>query len=147
VRQRLVVALTVIAPLGIATKFYRGPGEGWVGAHAGGVLYVVFWSLLILALRPRLSPWVVGGAVLTVTSALEVAQLWHPRPLEAVRATFVGHALLGSTFAWSDFPHYAAGLLLAVWIARAAGHRSRSVSRTSARCGRPHPPSSPGTPR
>jgi hypothetical protein len=42
VRFRLFVILVVLAPLGVATKFYVGPAEGWVRAHAGGLLYVVF---------------------------------------------------------------------------------------------------------
>jgi len=79
---------------------------------------VVFWCLLALALRPELSPWLVGGAVFLLTSLLEVLQLWHPPLLEAVRATFLGRALIGSGFEWSDLPHYAAGALVAAGIAR-----------------------------
>jgi hypothetical protein len=35
-----------------------------------------------------------------------------------VRASFLGHALIGSSFAWSDFPYYAAGALAAAAGAR-----------------------------
>ncbi len=37
--------------------------------------------------------------------------LWHPAPLEALRATFLGAALLGSNFFWSDLPIYPVGCL------------------------------------
>ncbi len=117
-RFRIFLVLAVLVPLGIATKLYSGPGEVWIRTHAGGVLYVVFWSLLVLGVRPQLSPWVAGGSVLAVTSVLEFSQLWHPPFLETVRSTFIGHALIGSTFAWSDFPHYVLGMLLAVYVAR-----------------------------
>lgn len=124
-RRRLLSALAVLLPIGIATKVYTGPGEVWVRTNVGGVVYVVFWSLLVLFLWPRLSPWVAGAVVVAMTAALEFLQLWHPPLLETIRATSFGHALIGSTFAWSDFPHYLAGMLLAVGVASAYG-RGRS---------------------
>lgn len=127
-RLRLLLILAIVVPLGFATKLYTGPARAWVHGHAGGFLYVIFWCLLALAIRPRLSPWVVGAAVLLVTSVLEFLQLWHPPLLQAVRSNFLGHAFLGSTFAWSDFPYYGAGALVAVGIARIC-RRSRSPSR------------------
>jgi hypothetical protein len=117
VRLRLLLVLAVVVPLGLATKFYAGPAETWVNSHAGGFLYVVFWCLFALAIWPRLSPWTVAGVVLLFTSMLEFLQLWHPPLLQAIRSTFPGHALIGSSFSWRDFPHYGAGALVAVGIA------------------------------
>jgi hypothetical protein len=112
VRRRLTLLLAVVTPLGFASKLYAGPGQQWVRYHAGGVVYEVFWILLVLLVRPRLSPWRVAGAVLLVTCALELLQLWNPPVLAAVRASFLGHALIGSSFSWWDFPHYLLGCLL-----------------------------------
>jgi len=111
-RLRSLGVLAVVTPLGFYTKFYAGPGSTWVADNAGGFLYVVFWIAAVLALFPHLSGRAVAAAVAIATCALEFAQLWHPPVLEAVRATFLGHALLGSTFAWSDFPYYFAGALV-----------------------------------
>ena len=97
----------------------RGPGAEWVRSSSGGILYVMFWMFLVMTIWPRLSPWRVALAVLLVTSVLEVLQLWHPPLLTAVRNTFVGHALLGSTFSWWDFPHYLLGCVLGVALAGA----------------------------
>ncbi len=69
----------------------------------------MFWIAAVLALRPRWPPWRVAAAVLAVTCLLEVLQLWQPPLLQQVRGTFAGRALLGTTFVWWDFPHYAAG--------------------------------------
>lgn len=124
-RRRLLPILAAAVPLGIGSKLYAGPGEAWVRGHAGGVLYVVFWCLLVLWIRPQLPPWRVGAAVLAATVAVEISQLWHPPFLEAVRSTSVGHALIGSTFGCWDLPHYAAGMLLAVAIARWAARPGR----------------------
>jgi hypothetical protein len=64
-------------------------------------------------------------AVFAVTCALEVLQLWHPAPLEAVRGTFLGRTLLGTTFVWWDFPHYALGCALGAWSGRRLGPARR----------------------
>ena len=121
-RLRLLVALLVVTPLGFGTKFYAGPGASWMRHHAGGVVYEIFWILLVLWVWPRLSPLRVASGVFVVTCALEILQLWHPAPLEWVRGAFLGRALIGSTFSAGDFPHYVAGsalgFVLARWLAR-----------------------------
>jgi hypothetical protein len=117
-RGRCLAVLAVVTPLGLLTKVYSGPGSSWASSQAGGVLYVVFWVFLALALAPGLSQRSVALAVAATTSALEFLQLWHPPVLERIRSSFLGHAVLGSTFAWSDFPYYAAGALIAYAVAR-----------------------------
>jgi hypothetical protein len=73
------------------------------------VLYVAFWILLAMAFAPARWLLRVSLTVLSLTCLLEFLQLWHPPWLEAIRGSFLGHALLGSTFTWLDFPHYALG--------------------------------------
>lgn len=114
----LLWALLLVVPLGFAAKSYGGPGGWWVRDYGAGVLYVVFWILLVLAARPSLAPAHVAAGVFAATCALELLQLWHPAPLEAIRGTFLGRTLLGTTFSWWDFPHYAAGSALGAWVAR-----------------------------
>lgn len=111
-RRRLLVWLLVITPLGIASKAYAGPGEAWVNTSSGGVLYVVFWTLVAAWLVPGTSTRRLAAVVLAVTCALETLQLWHPPFLDRIRATYLGHAVLGSTFSWWDYPHYVLGALL-----------------------------------
>jgi len=117
-RRRLLAALAILVPLGFATKLYRGAGADLVGGYLGGVFYVVFWIFAVLVARPQWNPVRVAAAVLAATCALELLQLWHPPPLEALRATPLGAVLLGETFAWGDFPCYVAGALLAVALCR-----------------------------
>jgi hypothetical protein len=117
-RGHHLLLLAGLVPLGVATKLYTGPGAGWINGSLGGVLYVVFWILLVTLLRPRWpAAWVALG-VLLVTCALEVLQLLHPAWLAPVRAGFIGHALLGSSFSWLDFPHYVAGAPLGYALVR-----------------------------
>ncbi|MGI9592332.1 MAG: DUF2809 domain-containing protein [Myxococcota bacterium] len=116
----------MLVPLGLLTKFYSGPGSDWVATQAGGFLYVVFWVFLVLAIAPGLCAGVVSAAVFAVTCALEILQLWHPPLLIQLRSTFLGHALLGSTFSWIDIPYYAAGCLVAYAAARIVQSHSKA---------------------
>jgi hypothetical protein len=120
-RGRCLAVLGVLTPIGFLTKFYSGPGSSWVASQAGGFLYVVFWIFAALFAFPRLSRRTASLAVLGATCVLEFAQLWHPPWLEPVRSTFLGAALLGATFAWLDFPYYAAGAFAGHAAARALG--------------------------
>lgn len=81
---------------------------------AGGVLYVMFWSLLFYAIvLERISPlWTCLITTLT-TCLIEFSQLWHPPFLEEIRSYKIGYAILGTTFGWSDFPPYFLGGCLA----------------------------------
>jgi len=103
--------------MGFYSKFYRGPAAEWVNGSLGGVLYEIFWCLLSFLCFPRTKPLRIAGIVLAVTCLLEFLQLWHPPFLETLRSCFLGRALLGTTFAWLDFPHYLAGSLLGwLWV-------------------------------
>ncbi len=112
--RQILLLLTVLAilALGVGTKLYVGAQGTWVRYYAGGVLYVMFWILMAVGFWPRLSPLRVALGVLVVTCLLETLQLWQSGPLEWVRANTLGRALVGSTFSWWDFPHYAAGAVL-----------------------------------
>ena len=112
-RFRLLLALIILVPLGLATKVYEGPAASIVRGSAGGAIYVVFWSLFLMFFRPSLSPIRVVVAVTIATCGIELLQLWHPPFLEALRRTIVGKLLLGTTFAWQDFPAYFVGGVLA----------------------------------
>jgi hypothetical protein len=113
------LALLLLTPLGFATKLYAGPGARWIHDSAGGMVYEIFWILAVLFAAPRASPGRVALGVLAVTCALEALQLWHPPWLEALRAPFLGRALLGSTFSWWDYPYYVVGCLAGWALARA----------------------------
>jgi len=111
-RLRLLAALFAITPIGFATKFYTGPFRTWVADSLGGILYEVFWCLAGLFIFQNASSKKVAVWVFGITCLLECMQLWHPPFLETIRSTFIGRTLIGTSFAWLDFPHYAVGSLL-----------------------------------
>jgi hypothetical protein len=110
-RQRLLALLfiIIITPLGFYTKFYDGAGSRWVSDSLGGLLYVVFWCLVIFFVFPKSRPLLVASAVFLVTCLLEFLQLWRPPFLEFLRSFFIGRTILGSSFNWLDFPYYLGG--------------------------------------
>ncbi len=109
-RGHILFWLIIITPLGFLFKFYSGAGQWWFNNYGAGLLYEIFWLLVVTFLLPRqkiLTKSVIW--VLAITGILEVLQLWHPKFLEQIRAYFWGRALIGTTFNWWDFPHYVIG--------------------------------------
>ena len=106
---RIALALAVVVPLGVYTKFYPGPGAAWINDPLGSILYEIAWCLLAAFAFRRSRPAAIAVAVFAATCALEVLQLWHPPFLEFLRSFFVGRLVLGTTFVWSDFTWYAVG--------------------------------------
>lgn len=108
-RLTSALLLLMVTPLGFWTKFYSGVGEEWINQHAGGLLYVVFFCLLVFLLFPKSRPLVVALAVLIATGFLETLQLWRPPFLEKMRSFFLGRTLLGNSFSWHDIVWYVGG--------------------------------------
>jgi hypothetical protein len=120
IRKYVLLSLLLVTPTGFLFKFYSGPAQWWFNDYGAGILYVIFWVLVIFLLFPyekaanRIPLW-----VFSLTSTLEVIQLWHPVILEKVRSHFLGRTLIGASFTWWDFPHYAVGSIIGwVWIRR-----------------------------
>ncbi len=120
-RRAALISLFILIPSGFGMKFYSGPGGLWFNNYAAGVLYEIFWCIFFFLISPRTKPVKIAVCVLVITSLLEILQLWHPPFLQAIRTTFAGAALLGTTFVWWDFPYYVLGVFLAwLWMRKFA---------------------------
>ena len=109
-RRWILLLLCIITPAGFLFKSYSGPAHKWFNDYGAGVLYEVFWCLVVFFFWPnRKYATPIAVYVFVVTSILEILQLWQPWFLQQVRSTFLGAVLLGSTFVWWDFPHYVIG--------------------------------------
>jgi hypothetical protein len=122
-RKRVLISLLVVTPTGFLFKLYSGPAQGWFNDYGAGVLYEIFWCLLFFYFWPRKEAITkIAVSVFSATAFLEILQLWHPWILEQIRSTFLGSALVGTTFVWWDFPHYVLGCTIGwlwmQWIAR-----------------------------
>ncbi|MBN2031142.1 DUF2809 domain-containing protein [bacterium] len=117
IRIKIVISLLVLTPIGFASKFYNGPAAWWFNDYAGGMLYELFWCLVVVLIWPQVSRFKVALWVLGVTSFLEWFQLAHPPFLETIRSTFIGRTLIGTSFSWWDFPYYVVGCFFGwLWI-------------------------------
>ncbi len=89
---------------------------------------MVVWG--IAAVAPALArSWRAVGA-LAICVVIEFSQLVHSPALDALRRTTAGHLVLGSGFDPRDLAAYAAGVLAAVLLERAAErHRSDAPPR------------------
>lgn len=136
-RRAALVALAVVTPFGLASKAWPAPGAAWISDHGGDVAYVLFWFFAARAALPRASATRTTAAVFLATCAVELLQLWRPPWLQRARATFPGHALLGSTFAWADLAWYAAAALAGLALDRGARSPSRARARRAGRLSHP----------
>ncbi len=118
IRKRIIYYLIIITPAGFLFKFYPGPAKWWFNNYGAGILYEIFWILIFFFLLPnRNAVKKIPLLVFVFTSALETLQLWHPWFLEQIRSFFLGRTLIGTSFSWWDFPHYAIGCLIGwIWI-------------------------------
>ena len=117
-----LVSLFILSPLGFYTRFYGGPGSAWVQDYLGGILYEVFWCLMAFLIAPGARPQAIAGGVFVATSVLEALQLWHPPFLSALRGSFLGQVVLGTSFDGWDFLYYAVGCAGGwMWITRLKG--------------------------
>jgi hypothetical protein len=118
-RLKIFLGLCIIVPIGFASKFYNGPAAGWFNNSLGGVFYEIFWCLVGIFLFPKAKPFWVAFWVFAVTCFLETLQLWHPPVLEAIRSTFIGQTLIGTTFSGWDFFYYLIGCGVGwIWMRR-----------------------------
>ncbi len=93
---------------------------GALGPAVRDVLGDALWGAMIAwwvgALAPQ-APRATRGAVAYATCvAVELSQLYHTPALDAVRATRIGHLVLGSGFDPRDLAAYALGIAVVVWL-------------------------------
>ncbi|MBN1670750.1 MAG: DUF2809 domain-containing protein [Kiritimatiellae bacterium] len=112
-RIQLGALLALLVPVGLLVKYHvTGAYRVWCFYYGAAVVYEVFWVFALRFAFSRLSPAACGAIVLLGTCVIECLQLWRPAWLMAVRGTWLGAALLGTSFDPWDFPHYVLGSAL-----------------------------------
>jgi Protein of unknown function (DUF2809) len=121
------------AVLTIAAGLWIHRGGLSLGAVARDVTGDALWAMMMLwwvsALAPSASILTRAGAALGICIAVECSQLLHAPWLDHVRATVVGHLVLGSGFDPRDLVSYAAGVLLGAAIDRGLSATERDADR------------------
>jgi hypothetical protein len=111
-RPYLVAALIATIALGLASRKFPGLFPPILGKYPGDALWaqMVFWLIGMLA--PAASVGKVALWSLAVSYADEIAQLYQSPWINNVRATTLGHLVLGSHFSWLDMLSYTIGIAL-----------------------------------
>lgn len=114
----------LVIPLGLGVRAVRLPGD--VGGPLGDVLWAVELYLVLRVVAPGARPRRTAVWCLVLATLDEASQAIHTPWLDAVRATTLGHLVLGRGFVWLDLLWYALGTGLA-WAldARVEARRAR----------------------
>jgi hypothetical protein len=110
-----IILMTLVLVTALYTKEYKGEFQMIINNHIGGILYVLFGSLLFSVIFPGIHSY---GAVLLslgITSLLEFIQyLRLPFMAELTKNKAFAY-LFGVSFNPRDFIYYAAGAILS-WL-------------------------------
>jgi len=91
IKRSIVVALAFITPLGFFAKLYSGPGRYWFNNYGAGVLYEIFWCLILFFFWPkRENITKIVASVFAATVFLEVLQHGIPGLLSKFVLLFLG---------------------------------------------------------
>ena len=124
-RARLVyvaLALSTIA-IGLLVHFVSAL---WRDA-LGDALWAAMMTWWISAFVPRARLVARGAVAYAICVGVEVSQLYHAPAIDALRATRIGHLVLGSGFDGRDFLAYGVGVVSAMFLELAA----RTLRRVS----------------
>ena len=113
-RNRLVYAGAVIAVIaaGLASRKYPHVLSASLGKYPGDALWALMVFLLIAFAMPRWRSAVVAALALLVSSSVEFSQLYQAPWINSIRASTLGHLVLGSTFNWHDLTAYTFGVVV-----------------------------------
>lgn len=121
--RAVALALGTIA-VGLAVHV----GDTGLGVDARDVLGDALWAAMIVwwitAIAPRARLAQRAATAYALCALVELSQRIHTPTLDAIRATRLGHLVLGSGFDPRDFAAYAVGVLAAAvlaWRVRALG--------------------------
>ena len=122
-RLKYVLLAALVIPLGLGVRVVRLPGD--VGGPLGDVLWAVELYLVLRTLAPQLPVRRSAALCLLLATLDEASQAIHTPWLDAIRATTLGHLVLGRGFVWLDLLWYALGTG-AAWALDARGEVSRA---------------------
>jgi hypothetical protein len=121
--RALKIALMVLVFItALYTKEYQGDFQVLINSHIGGILYVLFGTLLISLVFSNLRAWQSTLLAFTLTSLLECIQYFRfPFLLELTRSRFFLY-LLGNSFNALDFVYYVLGAVIGFMVLLLINH-------------------------
>jgi len=109
-----LLLIVLVSVLGICSRRFASSLPVFIAAYAGDTLWALTAFVSIGLLLPRASTGTIALLAMSVSTAVELSQLYHAPWLDSIRQTTLGALILGSGFLWSDPACYAAGVGLGV---------------------------------
>lgn len=111
-RAYLTVAIVATVVVGLASRKFPWLFSATLGKYPGDVLWaqMVYWGVRFLI--PSASIAKVATYSLSIAFIDELSQLYQVPWINNIRATTLGHLVLGSTFSWLDMLSYLVGVIL-----------------------------------
>ena len=130
--------------MGLVSRSYPGLFPAFLGKYPG----VALWALMVFCglgfISPGLSPLRLAVYALLISYVDEFSQIYQAPWINAVRGTYVGHLILGSTFSWFDMLAYTVGVALGVacrtiavcpyWPRRPSGYLRQCIGMNQIDC-------------
>ncbi len=114
VRRWFAAAFSVVVALGLASRRYPGLFPEFLGKYPGDALRALMVFCGLGFIGPGTSTLRLAVYALLISYADEFSQLYQAPWINAIRATAVGHLILGSTFSWFDMLAYTVGVAFGV---------------------------------
>ena len=114
-RKYLVGALFATVAVGLASRKWPWLLPAALGKYPGDALWagMVYWAVAFVA--PSAPVIRVAAYAMAISYLDELSQLYQAAWINQIRATTIGHLLLGSAFSWLDLLAYTVG----VWLCNA----------------------------
>jgi hypothetical protein len=114
-----IIAIVLTVAAGLASRKFPHLLPVALGKYPGDALWAMMIFFGLATLLPARKTLHLATAALAVCYAVEVSQLYHAPFIDGIRATTLGHLVLGSTFNWPDLVAYAVGVAIAALVDRA----------------------------
>jgi hypothetical protein len=134
-RRRLMYVALAVGTIGVGLLVHRR-GDALPPALRdilGDALWAMMMTWWIGALLPSVRLPVRAAVASAVCFAVEFSQLYQSPQINALRATTLGHLLLGSDFDERDLVAYTSGVLVAALIEYAVTRRKNRLDRATVR--------------
>ncbi len=112
-RSSTRVAILLVIASGLLSRRNPGLFPLSLGKYPGDALWAVMIFLGLGFVFRAMQTVRIGLAALTFSYAIEFSQIYRAPWIDSIRATTLGHLVLGRGFSWMDIAAYSVGILLA----------------------------------
>ena len=109
-RDHIAGALVATVAVGLASRRWPWLLPAALGKYPGDALWagMVYWAVAFFA--PSAPVARIAACALAISYLDELSQLYQAAWINQIRATTIGHLLLGSAFSWLDLLAYTVGV-------------------------------------